>query len=45
LNTNFHLAYAGQARERLSQLAGSDAHVGNVSSSDVRGSNLGGPFE
>jgi tetratricopeptide (TPR) repeat protein len=45
LNPNFHLVYAGQARERLGQLAGSDAHVGNVSSSDVRGSNLGGSFE
>jgi len=45
LNPNFHLVYAGQARERLRQLADSDASAEEVSSSTGSGSKLGGSFE
>ncbi len=45
LNPQFHLVYASQARERLNQLADSNAGVGSASSKTVRSSKLGGSFE
>lgn len=45
LNPQFHLVYAGQARERLRQLADSGTRTGSMSSSSVHGSKLGGSLE
>lgn len=45
LNPHFHLVYAGQAQERLDQLAGSDTRTSSPSSLAVRGSELGGSLE
>jgi tetratricopeptide (TPR) repeat protein len=45
LNPQFHLVYAGQARERLRQLADSETRTGSASSSSVPGSKLGGSLE
>jgi tetratricopeptide (TPR) repeat protein len=45
LNPQFHLVYAGQARERLRQLADSETRTGSASSANVRSSKLGGSLE
>ncbi len=45
LNANFHLVYAGQARETLRELADSSARMGSASSLTPRDSKLGGSFE
>jgi tetratricopeptide (TPR) repeat protein len=45
LNPQFHLVYAGQARERLAQLAGSEARTASASSAAVHGSTPGGSLE
>jgi tetratricopeptide (TPR) repeat protein len=45
LNPQFHLVYAGQAREELRQLADSGTRTSSASSPAVRGSKLGGSFE
>ena len=45
LNPHFHMVYAGEARERLRQLADSGTRTGIASSKAVRGSKLGDSVE
>jgi tetratricopeptide (TPR) repeat protein len=45
LDPHFHLVYAGEAQEKLRQLADSETRTDSASSANARGSNLGGPLE
>jgi tetratricopeptide (TPR) repeat protein len=45
LNPHFHLVYAGQAQEKLRQLADLGMRTGSASSANARSSNLGGSVE